>query len=92
MRAVGRELGRFLSHVVSRLYWESEAWCERQGRILTGPGPEPGVIFLSSVCHFISHPSLRPSWGPFWLPGTSTEAPAVTGAHWGHTIPGAENS
>ena len=50
---------RFPSYAVSYLCREYRAWCERRGRILTGPGPGPGVSFLSSGRHFISLPSLE---------------------------------
>ena len=49
----------FPSYAVSCLYREYKAWCERRGRILTGLGPGPGVSILSSVRHFIYHPSLE---------------------------------
>lgn len=49
----------FSSYAISCLYREYKAWCERRGRILTGPRPGPGVSVLSSVCHFIYHPSLE---------------------------------
>lgn len=51
----------FPSYAVSCLYREYKSWCERRGRILTGLVPGPGVSILSSVHHFIYHPSLEDS-------------------------------
>lgn len=74
IRAVLFDPRYFPSYAISCLYREYKAWCERQGRILAGPGPGPGVSILSSVCHFIYHPSLEDLVRTLQFPVTQTDS------------------
>lgn len=74
MHAVLFDPRYFPSDAISCLYREYKAWCERQGRILTGPGPRPGVSILSSVYHFIYHPSLEDFVRTLQFPVTQTDS------------------
>lgn len=74
IHAVLFEPRSFPSDAVSCLCGEYRAWCERRSRILAGPGPGPGVSILSSVRHFIYHPSLEDSVKSLRFPVTQTDS------------------